>query len=92
MTLHSWVENLKVLFEEAGLENIRRFHHGWPEHLRPLWAQSSLASTADVLPKVRMWNTEEGDSTAQFVQDLQLEIAQGVAVDTPFQCVIGCKS
>jgi len=38
-----------------------------------------------------MWSTEEGGLTAKFIEDLQLEIAQGVAVDTPFQCIIGRK-
>ncbi|KAI4157561.1 MAG: hypothetical protein LQ342_008183 [Letrouitia transgressa] len=89
---NSWVENLKVLCEQAGLEDVSQSRHEWPDHLRPLWAQSSLASTADVLPKVDMWSTKEGGLTAKFIEDLQQEIAQGVAVDTPFQCVIGRKT
>ena len=73
------------------MANVSQSRYGWPDHLRPLWAQSSLASTADVLPTVDMWSTKEGGLTAKFIEDLQQEIAQGVAVDTPFQCVTGCK-
>jgi len=51
-----------------------------------------MASTADVLPKADMWNSKDGGLTAKFIEELQLEIAQGVAVDTPFQCVIGRKA
>lgn len=89
---NSWVENLKTLCEQAGMEEVSQSRHEWPDHLRPLWAQSSLASTADVLPKVDMWSTKEGGLTAKFIEDLQQEIAQGVAVDTPFQCIIGRKA
>lgn len=89
---YSWVENLKTLCEQAGLEDVSQSLHGLPDHLRPLWAQSSFASTADVLPKVDMWTTEEGGLTARFLEDLQQECAQGIAVDTPFQCVIGRKA
>ncbi|KAL8915821.1 MAG: hypothetical protein Q9172_006634 [Xanthocarpia lactea] len=88
---YSWVEDLKGLCERAGLEDVSQWRHGMPNHLRPLWAQSSLASTADVLPEVDMWSTTEGGLTAKFIEDLQQEIARGVAVDTPFQCVIGRK-
>ncbi|KAL9640527.1 MAG: hypothetical protein Q9204_000674 [Flavoplaca sp. TL-2023a] len=89
---YSWVENLKALCEEAGLDDVSQSRYGWPDYLRPLWAQSSLASTADVLPKAEMWSTQQGGLTARFIEDLQQEIAQGVAVDTPFQCVIGRKA
>ena len=88
---HSWVENLKTLCEQAGLEDVSQSRHTWPHYLRPLWAQSSLASTADVLPQTDMWNAMEGGLTVDFIRGLQQEIAQGVAVDTPFQCVIGRK-
>ena len=87
----SWLENLKTLCEQAGLADVSQSRHGWPDYLRPLWAQSSLASTADVLPNIDMWSTKEGGLTADFIEDLQLEIAQGVAVDTSFQCIIGRK-
>lgn len=91
LTGFSWVENLKGLYEQAGLEDVSWSRHGWPAHLRPLWAQSSLASTADVLPEVDMWRTTESGLTANFIEDLQREISQGTAVDTTFQCVIGRK-
>ncbi|KAL8936564.1 MAG: hypothetical protein Q9216_004866 [Gyalolechia sp. 2 TL-2023] len=88
---YSWIENLKTLCEQAGLEDVSQSRHGWPDYLRPLWAQSSLASTEDVLPEAGIWDTKEGGLTAKFIEDLQREIAQGVAVDTTFQCVIGRK-
>lgn len=90
--IYSWVENMKSLCEEAGFEDVTQSRHTWPQYLRPLWAQSSLASTADVLPGVDIWKTEEGDLTAKFIRDLQHEISQGVAVDTSFQCVVGRKA
>lgn len=86
------MDNLKTICEEAGLYNVLQVRHDWPDYLRPLWAQSSMASTADVLPKADMWNSKDGGLTAKFIEELQLEIAQGVAVDTPFQCVIGRKA
>jgi hypothetical protein len=90
--INSWVENLEALFEETGFLDVFQVRHDWPDYLRPLWAQSSLASTADVLPEVGMWDNKEGGLTIKFVQDLQAEIAEGIAVDTPFQCVVGRKA
>jgi hypothetical protein len=77
---------------QSGLEAVSRDVQHMPEHLRPLWAQSSLASTADVLRQVVMWSENDGGITAQYIEDLQNNIASGVAVDTPFQCVIGRKA
>lgn len=85
------MENLHEICTQGGLQAVLRNVQYIPGHLRPLWAQSSLAATADVLPEVDMWNEKEGGITAQYIQDLQAEIASGVAVDTPFQCIIGRK-
>ncbi|KAJ4357236.1 uncharacterized protein N0V89_001811 [Didymosphaeria variabile] len=89
---YSWVENLHEICTQGGLQDVRRDVQHIPGHLRPLWAQSSLAATADVLPKVDMWNEKDGGLTAKYIQDLQAEIAGGVAVDTPFQCIVGRKA
>jgi hypothetical protein len=83
------VENLHEICTQSGLQAVSRDVQRIPEHLRPLWAQSSLSATADVLPHVDMWNEKDGGVTAKYIQDLQAEIANGVAVDTPFQCIVG---
>ncbi|KAF2732226.1 S-adenosyl-L-methionine-dependent methyltransferase [Polyplosphaeria fusca] len=89
---YSWVENLHEMCTQGGLQAVSRDVHYMPEHLRPLWAQSSLAATADVLPQANMWSEQDGGITAQYIQDLQAEITSGVAVDTPFQCIVGRKA
>ena len=89
--MDSWVEGLKGLFEEEGLQDVSRTDHGWPNYLRPLWSQSSIAATADVMAKINAYNIKEGGIATQFIERLEKESAQGVAVDTPFQCVVGRK-
>lgn len=86
------MENLHEICTQGGLQAVSRVVQHIPGHLRPLWAQSSLAATTDVLPKVDMWNEKDGGLTAKYIQDLQAEIATGVAVDTPFQCIVGRKA
>ncbi|TGO23891.1 hypothetical protein BPAE_0118g00180 [Botrytis paeoniae] len=86
-----WVEGLKALFEEEGLVDVSRTEHTWPNYLRPLWSQSSMAATADVMAKIDAYNTEGSGMGMKFVEDLERESANGVAVDTPFQCVAGRK-
>lgn len=68
-----------------------RTDHAWPNYLRPLWSQSSMATTADVMAKIDSYNTEGSGIGMKFVGDLEKESANGVAVDTPFQCVIDRK-
>lgn len=86
------MENLHEICTQGGLQAVSRDVHHMPGHVRPLWAQSSLAATADVLPQANMWSEQDGGITAQYIQDLQAEIASGVAVDTPFQCIVGRKA
>ncbi|KAF2788501.1 S-adenosyl-L-methionine-dependent methyltransferase, partial [Melanomma pulvis-pyrius CBS 109.77] len=89
---YSWVENLHEICTQGGLQAVSRDVQYMPGHLRPLWAQSSLAATVDVLSQVNMWSDKDGGITAQYIQDLQAEISSGVAVDTPFQCIVGRKA
>ncbi|TGO53493.1 hypothetical protein BCON_0122g00100 [Botryotinia convoluta] len=80
-----WVEGLKALFEEEGLVDVSRTEHTWPNYLRPLWSQSSMAATADVMAKIDSYNTKGSGMGMRFVEDLERESANGVVVDTPFQ-------
>ncbi|TGO62015.1 hypothetical protein BOTNAR_0120g00010 [Botryotinia narcissicola] len=83
-----WVEGLKVLFGEEGIVDVSRTRHTWPNYLRPLWSQSSMAATADVMAKIDAYSTKGSRMGTKFVEDLEREGANGVAVDTPFQCVV----
>ncbi|KAF7924890.1 hypothetical protein EAE99_006367 [Botrytis elliptica] len=87
-----WVEGLKSLFETEGLTDVSRTDYAWPNYLRPLWSQSSMATTADVMAKIDSYNTKGSGIGMKFVEDLERESANGVAVDTPFQCVVGRKA
>ncbi|KAF5875170.1 putative umta methyltransferase family protein [Botrytis fragariae] len=73
------------------LVDVSRTEHTWPNYLRPLWSQSSMAATADVMAKIDVYNTEGREMRMKFVEALERESANGVAVDTPFQCVVGRK-
>ncbi|KAF7947190.1 uncharacterized protein EAE97_004439 [Botrytis byssoidea] len=88
---HGWVEGLKALFEEEGLVDVSRTRHTWPNYLRPLWSQSSMTATADVMAKIDAYNTKGTGMGMKFVEDLERESANGVAVNTSFQCVVGRK-
>lgn len=83
---------MKDLFEEEGLVDVSRTRHTWPHYLRPLWSQSSMAATADVMAKIDAYNTKGIGMGMKFVEDLERESANVVAVDTPFQCVVGRKT
>ncbi|KAF7882341.1 uncharacterized protein EAF02_005704 [Botrytis sinoallii] len=86
-----WVEGLKSLFETEGLTDVSRTDYPFPNYLRPLWSQSSMATTADVMAKIDSYNTKGSGIGMKFVEDLERESANGVAVDTPFQCVVDAK-
>ncbi|TGO14423.1 hypothetical protein BTUL_0053g00220 [Botrytis tulipae] len=87
-----WVEGLKSLFERGGLTEVSRTDYAWPIHLHPLWSQGSMTATADFIAKIDSYNTKGSGIGMEFVEDLERESANGVAVDTPFQCVVGRKA
>ncbi|TGO48569.1 hypothetical protein BOTNAR_0468g00030 [Botryotinia narcissicola] len=57
---------------------------------QPVW--SSMAATADFIAKIDSYNTKSSGIGVEFVEDLEIESANGVAVDIPFQCVVGRKA
>ena len=72
------------------MEDVSRTVHQYPDYLRPLHTQFSLAGTEDTLEKYqRSENNEAGGRTSDVIPNMGKEITEGVAVDTPYQCVVG---
>ncbi|KAI9646480.1 hypothetical protein NHQ30_004473 [Ciborinia camelliae] len=91
-TPQAWVEGFNSLFEEEeGLVDVPCTDHAWPKHPRLLWSQSSMSATADVIARIDCSDTKGTGMGMKFIEDLERESANEVAVDTPFECVVGRK-
>lgn len=78
-------------FEAEGMKDVVSEIHTIPAWLRPMWMQGCLAGIEDMISLKNVWD-ESSDAIKQMMNDLENEIAQGVTVDTPFQCVVGRKA
>jgi len=88
---YDWVEGMPALFEKHGLEVVNVHTIRMKDRHRLPWAHSNLLGFQDIISSSLIKGTAKEEELGKFMSALMAEFAQGVSVDTPFQCVVGKK-
>lgn len=85
------MEQLPTLFREHGLQDVRQDTHYLGDQFRAMWMQSNLAGYDDLVDD-NLVELGKADEIRKFSAALQAEIQKGIAIETPFTCVVGQKN